>query len=589
MQPSSHYNNVHCDNINSRVNSNANSGVNNSSANNDSINNSTDNNSASSSWWRGAVIYQVYPRSLKDSNGDGIGDLPGIISKLDYIASLAVDAIWISPFFKSPMKDFGYDISDYRAIDPIFGTLEDFDELIQQAHARGIKIIIDQVLSHTSDQHQWFIESRESKDNPKSDWYVWADASPDGTPPNNWLAIFGGSAWEWDSRRCQYYLHNFLKSQPDLNYHCPAVRDHILQEVEFWLKRGVDGLRLDAINFCFHDKELRSNPPKPIEERKGRGFREDNPYAFQRHIYDNTRPENIAFLESLRALMNRYPGSVTLGEISAEDSLATMAEYTEGHSRLHMAYSFELLVDKLSANYIRETVETLEKNLAEGWPCWSIGNHDVVRVMSRWGGSSPSPSMAKMLNTLLLSLRGSVCTYQGEELGLTEAIIEQHQLQDPYGVTFWPRFKGRDGCRTPMPWQAERRNAGFTCDEATTWLPLAPAHHPIAVDVQERDSHSVLNSFRQFMVWRKKQPALLWGDIRFLPAPDNILMFERRYQQQPIHQQTIVAAFNVSNASVEVEIAAGSYLLILDGFEVSSYNKKHLLLAPWSSVFMLID
>ena len=362
-------------------------------------------------WWRGAVIYQVYPRSMMDANNDGIGDIPGIISKLDYIASLGVDAIWISPFFKSPMKDFGYDISDYRAIDPIFGTLANFDELIAKAHGRGIKIIIDQVLSHTSDQHAWFAQSRESRSNPKSDWYVWADPNPDGTPPNNWLSIFGGSAWEWEPRRCQYFLHNFLKSQPDVNFHCAEVRQQILDEVEFWLQRGVDGLRLDAINFCFHDQELRSNPVKPEAERKGRGFSVDNPYAFQKHIYDNTRPENIAFLESLRALMDRYSGTVTLGEISADDSLKTMAEYTEGNARLHMAYSFELLVDKLSGAYIRATVETLEQNLAQGWPCWSIGNHDVVRVMSRWGGDHQSPQLAKTLNSLLLSRRGSACIW----------------------------------------------------------------------------------------------------------------------------------------------------------------------------------
>jgi alpha-glucosidase len=534
-------------------------------------------------WWRGAVIYQVYPRSLMDSNDDGIGDLPGIISKLDYIASLGVDAIWISPFFKSPMKDFGYDISDYRDIDPIFGSLSDFDALITQAHARNIKIIIDQVLSHTSDQHAWFAESRESRDNPKADWYVWADANEDGTPPNNWLAIFGGSAWEWEPRRCQYYLHNFLKSQPDLNYHCAQVREHILQEVEFWLKRGVDGFRLDAINFCFHDKELRSNPYKPTAERKGRGFREDNPYAFQRHIYDNTRPENIAFLETLRALMDRYPNSVTLGEISAEDSLKTMAEYTEGNSRLHMAYSFELLVDKLSASYIRETVETLEKNLSEGWPCWSIGNHDVVRVMSRWGGAEASPALAKMLNRLLMSLRGSVCSYQGEELGLTEAVIEQHQLQDPYGITFWPRFKGRDGCRTPMPWVAEQHNAGFS--KAHTWLPIAPAHVAVAVNVQEQNAYSVLNAYRQFMQWRKQQPALLWGSIQFENSPENTLVFVREFEQQKM-----LVAFNFTRDAVPVCIAAyaNAQLLDIKSGDESVVVEGNLLLAPYGSAFLVV-
>ncbi|WP_347332680.1 alpha-amylase family glycosyl hydrolase [Marinimicrobium locisalis] len=465
-------------------------------------------------WWRGAVIYQVYPRSLMDSNADGIGDIPGIIAKLNYIASLGVDAIWISPFFKSPMKDFGYDISDYRDIDPIFGTLEDFDRLVEQAHAQGIKIIIDQVLSHTSDQHAWFEQSRQSRSNPKADWYVWADPREDGTPPNNWLSIFGGCAWEWEPRREQYYLHNFLKSQPDLNFHNPDVQSQILEEVEFWLKRGVDGLRLDAISFCFHDQQLRDNPAKPREERKGRGFSEDNPYAYQYHYYNNDRPENLPFLESLRALMDRYPGSVTLGEISTEDSLATMAEYTKGNERLHMTYSFELLVDHFSTEYIRQTVETLESRLSEGWPCWAIGNHDVARVMSRWGGAEQPDALAKLFNALLLSLRGSVCVYQGEELGLPEAEIQKHELQDPYGIAFWPRFKGRDGCRTPIPWEANQANAGFS-NAPSTWLPVPAAHYPKAVGIQENDPASILNAYRRFVVWRKSQPALRNGDIHF--------------------------------------------------------------------------
>jgi len=511
-------------------------------------------------WWRGAVIYQVYPRSLMDSNADGIGDLPGIISKLDYIASLGVDAIWVSPFFKSPMKDFGYDISDYRDIDPIFGQLSDFDQLTHEAHARGIKVIIDQVLSHTSNQHDWFQESRQSKDNPKADWYVWADPKPDGTPPNNWLSIFGGGAWEWEPRRGQYYLHNFLKSQPDLNFHNPEVRAEILDEVEFWLKRGVDGLRLDAINFCFHDPELRDNPPKPVEKRKGRGFTEDNPYAFQYHYYDNTRPENLDFLQSLRQLMNRYPGSVTLGEISSEDSLGTMAEYTSGDTRLHMAYSFELLVENFSTRYIRQTVETLEQGLSEGWPCWSIGNHDVVRVMSRWGGKQRPRDLAKLFNAMLLSLRGSICSYQGEELGLCEARIDQEQLQDPYGIAFWPMFKGRDGCRTPMPWQKNAQHAGFS-EAKTTWLPVPPEHRERAVDQQREDENSVLNAYCQFVHWRKLQPALRGGDIRFMDTPEGLLAFAREHPEQ-----RLLVALNFSDQATQLDIS---------GFELDGLSCGH--------------
>lgn len=531
-------------------------------------------------WWRGAVIYQVYPRSLMDSNADGIGDLPGIISKLDYIASLGVDAVWISPFFKSPMKDFGYDISDYRDVDPIFGNLADLDNLIDEAHKKDIRIIIDQVLSHTSDQHAWFQESRQCTKNPKADWYVWADPSPDGTPPNNWLSIFGGCAWEWEPRRGQYYLHNFLKSQPDLNFHNPEVRAEILGEVEFWLKRGVDGLRLDAINFCFHDPELRDNPYKPKEKRKGRGFKEDNPYAFQYHYYDNTRPENIGFLESLRQLMDRYPGSVTLGEISSEDSLQTMADYTSGDSRLHMAYSFELLVDRFSPEYVRETVETLENGLSEGWPCWSIGNHDVTRVMSRWGGEHRPDALAKLFNAMLLSLRGSVCSYQGEELALTEAEIRQPELQDPYGIAFWPMFKGRDGCRTPMPWQHQKMNAGFSASEAT-WLPVPDTHKERAVDLQDKDGASVLNAYRKFVHWRRTQPALRLGGITFLQAGEDTMVFIRYYEEQ-----RVLVAMNFSAHEAPVECPEPiEQILTGHGLATPDEAGPHFTLPPYGVLY----
>ncbi|MFB2803179.1 alpha-glucosidase [Shewanella seohaensis] len=495
-------------------------------------------------WWRGAVIYQIYPRSLLDTNGDGVGDLRGIITKLDYIASLNVDAIWISPFFKSPMDDFGYDISDYREVDPLFGSMQDFDELIEKAHQRGIKVIIDQVLSHTSDQHAWFCESRESRTNPKADWYVWADPKEDGTAPNNWLAIFGGCAWEWEPRRQQYYLHNFLRSQPDINFHNPEVRQAVLDNVEFWLKKGVDGFRLDAITFCYHDEQLRDNPAKPKDKRQGRGFSEDNPYAYQYHYYNNDRPQTILFIEELRQLINRYPGAVTLGEVSAEDSLAVMAAYTKGEDRLHMAYSFELLTDDYSAAYIRQTVEALEASIGDGWPCWAIGNHDVQRVASRWGRGKQTHDMVKMLNAMLSSLRGSVCSYQGEELGLTEAPIEYHELQDPFGKTFWPMFKGRDGCRTPMPWEQHADFSGFS--QVTPWLPVADAHRALAVDVQEADPASMLQGYRQFLAWRKGYPILIEGEIEFCDAPEPLLVFVRT-----LGEQKLLVCFNLLDQEIE--------------------------------------
>ncbi len=499
-------------------------------------------------WWRGAVIYQIYPRSFLDTNGDGVGDLPGIVDKLDYIASLGVDAIWIAPFFRSPMADFGYDIADYREVDPLFGTLADFDALLAKAHRLGLKVMIDQVLSHTSIAHEWFRQSRENAANAKADWYVWADAREDGTPPNNWLSIFGGVAWRWEPQRRQYYLHNFLAAQPDLNFHNPAVRAAVLDNLRFWLDKGVDAFRLDAINFCFHDAKLRDNPPKPANLRTGRGFSPDNPYAFQYHYYNNTQPENLAFLEELRKLSDRYADVALLGEISSEDSLATMAEYTHGH-RLHMGYSFELLTDDFSAAYIRSTVEALEAKLDSGWPCWAISNHDVERVLSRWGGAQPSPHLPPLLTALVASLRGSVCIYQGEELGLPEAKVPFHALQDPYGIAFWPNFKGRDGCRTPMPWK-DGNCAGFS--DAKPWLPIADAHRALAVSKQEADPDSVLQAFRGFMRWRKTQPALCLGDIRFLDAPEPVLAFARAHAGE-----TVFVAMNLGAAATSLSIPSG--------------------------------
>ena len=513
---------------------------------------------AGHNWWRGAVIYQIYPRSFLDTNGDGVGDLPGILARLDYIASLGVDAIWISPFFTSPMADFGYDIADFRGVDPLFGTLDDFDRVLAKAHALGLKVMIDQVLSHCSVDHAWFQESRQSRDNPKADWFVWADAKPDGTPPNNWLSIFGGVAWTWEPRRCQYYLHNFLSSQPQLNFHHPDVRAAQLDNLKFWLDRGVDGFRLDSINFPFHDAQLRDNPAKPPELRTGRGFSADNPYAFQYHYYNNTQPENLGLLEDVRALLDRYPDAGALGEISSEDSLATTAEYCT-HRRLHMGYSFELLTPDCSPAYIRGTVEALEAKMTEGWPCWAISNHDVQRAVTRWGGDDADDALARQLVALVCSLRGSVCLYQGEELGLPEADVPFEALQDPYGKAFWPNFKGRDGCRTPMPW-TDAPGAGFSAGEP--WLPVPQAHRARNAEVQARDPGSVLNAARAFLAWRKTQPALVEGTIHFLDAPPQVLAFVREHAGQ-----RLLVAFNLSPTAVEWTLPMPATVLPMPGVD----------------------
>ena len=399
-------------------------------------------------WWRGAVIYQIYPRSFQDDTGDGIGDLRGITRRLPYIASLGVDAIWISPFFTSPMKDFGYDVSDYCDVDPMFGTLADFDALVHAAHVHGLKVMIDLVLSHSSDQHPWFGESRADRYNDKANWYVWADAKPDGTPPNNWLSIFGGSAWSWDARRCQYYLHNFLVSQPDLNFHEPKVQDALLDVARFWLERGVDGFRLDTINFYTHDAQLRDNPPLPVEARNASIAPAVNPYNHQEHLYDKNRPETLEFLRKLRALMDPY-GAAAVGEVGdAQRGLEIMGEYTAGDDLVQMCYAFELLSgEQPDAAHVAEVMDHVARVASDGWACWAYSNHDVVRHATRWNLTEDAQ---RLFATLLMCLRGSACIYQGEELGLTEASVAFDDLQDPYGIEFWPEFKGRDGCRTPM-------------------------------------------------------------------------------------------------------------------------------------------
>ncbi len=501
-------------------------------------------------WWKKAVFYQIYPRSFMDRNDDGIGDLAGITDRLHYVADLGVDAIWISPFFQSPMKDFGYDVSDYRLIDPIFGHNEDFDFLIERAHQLDLKVIIDMVCSHTSTDHPWFVESRLSKTNRKADWYVWADPKPDGTPPNNWQSIFGGPAWTFDTRRGQYYMHNFLKEQPDLNYHNKEVQKQILSEFHYWLERGVDGFRLDVVNFYYHDGDLRDNPPRSLDNFST-GVQVDFPYPYtmQSHIYDKSRPENIEFLKKLRILMDRYPYKMTLGEIGDDDPFKLTNEYTAGSKVLHTAYNTHLMsgkLEELTSDLIEVPCREFEKEAQDAWPSWAFSNHDVVRSVTRWGKSiRDTKSFAIMLNKLLLSLRGTPFIYQGEELGLPEADISFEQIQDPWGKVLWPEWKGRDGCRTPMPWSAEGLHAGFSESlDVHTWLPIPHDHLIRAVDIQEKDENSVLNETRRFIAWRKETPVLQEGKIEFLKTGnDKILGFIRSNKKNKLR-----CLFNLSEA-----------------------------------------
>jgi alpha-glucosidase len=471
-----------------------------------------------------------------------------------------VDIVWLSPFFKSPQKDFGYDISDYCDVDPLFGTLADFDALIAKAHSLGLKIMIDQVMSHTADAHPWFVESRSSRNNPKSDWYVWSEPLADGNPPNNWLSVFGGSAWQWDTRRKQYYMHNFLVSQPQLNFHNPEVQQAHLDALRFWLERGVDGVRMDACVFHFHDRQLRSNPPALVRDTST--VTDVNPYGMQAHIYDKTQPENIAFLQKVRALLNEF-GAVSIGEVSSDDALAQMAEYTEGGDKLHMAYSFNLLTPEFSSAHIRKQVEEFNARVKDGWASWSVGNHDAIRVATRWASGGATPALSKLVLAMQLSLKGTPCLYQGDELALPEADVPFELLQDPYGITFWPEFKGRDGCRTPMPWTAQAPNAGFT--SGTPWLPVPAEHLPLAEEVQDKDPASMLNFQRRIIHWRRTMPQITRGEIVFFDVPEQALALRRDLPGYP----SVLAVFNVTNAPLTFEWpeAAGATKLEGHGLE----------------------
>lgn len=536
-------------------------------------------------WWRGGVIYQIYPRSFQDSNGDGIGDLPGITQRLEHIAALGADGIWLSPFFKSPMKDFGYDVSDYCDVDPMFGTLDDFRALVARAHALGLKVMIDQVLSHCSDQHPWFVESRSSRDNAKADWFVWADAKDDGSPPNNWLSIFGGSAWQWDTRRCQYYLHNFLTSQPDLNFHNPAVQDALLDTVKFWLDLGVDGYRLDTANFYFHDAQLRDNPGKgaPDPSKPDPAVNPYNPYAWQRHLYDKSRPENLPFLQRLRALLDRYPDTTMVGEIGDDDGLARVAEYTAGGDKLHMAYCFDLLGPLKDAPFLHGVLSRFNQIVGDGWPCWALSNHDCERSATRWGGPNPDPRQLRLMAAFQTSLRGTVCLYQGEELGLPEAQLAYEELQDPYGITMWPEFKGRDGCRTPMPWSADAPQAGFST-AGKTWLPVAAPQRALAVDRQQGRADSLLAFFTQLLHWRRQQPALIHGTLDLLPQDPQVLAFIRADGPQ-----RLLCAFNFSDRPATLALPAGwtgATPLTGSGLQGARVEGATLHFEPWGGLHL---
>ncbi|MBI1365455.1 MAG: DUF3459 domain-containing protein [Alphaproteobacteria bacterium] len=510
-------------------------------------------------WWRGAIIYQIYPRSFRDSNDDGVGDLKGVADGLEYVASLGVDAIWLSPFYVSPMHDFGYDVSNYRDVDPIFGTLADFDRVVDRAHRLGLKVIIDQVYSHTSDQHAWFAESRLDRMNAKADWYVWADAKPDGSPPNNWLSVFGGSAWTWDGRRGQYYLHNFLTSQPDLNLHNPEVQDALLDVARFWLDRGVDGFRLDAINFGMHDPLLRDNPPSP---RDGRTFA--RPYDMQSHIYNMSHPDITKFLERVRSVTDEYGDCFTVAEVGGPEPLAEIKAFTENGKRLNSAYGFDFLyAQELTPELPRRALSAWTGAPNEGWPSWAFSNHDAPRAVSRWSKPEDRLKSSKLLTLLLVALRGNAFIYQGEELGLPQAHVSFEDLKDPEAIVNWPQTLGRDGARTPIPWRSDAPNGGFS--SVRPWLPVDPEHIPLAVSQQETDPNSTLNFVRRAIEIRRTTPALRYGDVEFLDSPENVLAFARK-----LEDSTVICVFNLGGSAASFSPGSGKRSILLTTSDASS-------------------
>lgn len=499
-------------------------------------------------WWRGAVLYQIYPRSFADSNDDGVGDLKGITQHLDHVASLGVDGVWLSPFFTSPMKDFGYDVSDYCDVDPIFGTLADFDALIARAHALGLKVVIDQVFSHTSDEHPWFTDSRASRNGDHADWYVWADAKPDGSPPSNWQSVFGGPAWTWDARRGQYYMHNFLASQPQLNVRNPAVQDALIAAARFWLDRGVDGFRLDAINFAIHDPSLRDNPP--IQDGKKR----TRPFDFQDKIYNQSHPDIIGFLNRIRALTDSYEGRFTVAEVGGDHADREMKEFTAGNDRLHSAYGFlYLYADTLKSELIGVGDGMWPDQQGEGWPSWTFSNHDAPRAVSRWAKGRDEKAFSEMALLLLMCLRGNVFVYQGEELGLPQAEVPFERLVDPEAIANWPETLGRDGARTPIPWVASAPNAGFSTVEP--WLPVDPRHLSLAVDAQEADPTSILHAARRIIALRQAHPALRTGGLETESAGDLVVF--RRFERAEGGER-LLCVFNLGFEAVDWSAPAGT-------------------------------
>lgn len=500
-------------------------------------------------WWKGAVVYQVYIRSFFDTNGDGQGDLPGVLAKLDYIQSLGIDCIWLSPVHPSPNRDWGYDISDYEGIQHDYGTMADFQAVIDGAHQRGLKVILDEVLCHCSDEHPWFREALDAA-SAKADWFVWADPKPDGTAPNNWLSVFGGPAWAYRPERRQHYHHKFLRTQPKIDWRNPAAREACMKVMDFWLDKGVDGFRLDVANAYLHDPSLTDNPA--VEER----FRDERYWSdasqMQRRLYEANNPDNITALDEIRRRVEAHgPDRWVFGEFSEEPQRS--GAYAASDEGLHAGYTFNMLLAKTySPAFVKANYATLAA-YPRHWPCASFSNHDVPRTAQRFATTAADrPAIAQLMLALLLSLKGVALMYMGEELGLPDGDLRRDQLRDPVGDLYYPDNKGRDGCRIPIPW-TEGANHGFS--SGVPWLPAVPEHNGLSVATQSADPASTLNVLRQLTAARKGSGPLKWGDITFLDLRDPILGFTRSHAGE-----TVTCLFNMSDAAVDVP-AVGAFIL----------------------------
>ena len=503
-------------------------------------------------WWQRGVVYQVYPRSFADSDGDGVGDLPGIIAHLDHLESLGVDAIWLSPIYPSPGRDLGYDVADHAAVDPLFGTLEDFERLVADAHGRGMAVILDLVLNHTSDLHRWFVDSRLSRTSDHADWYLWRDpagwrrARP--LPPNNWQSFFGGSGWTWEPRRGQFYFHTFLAEQPDLNWRHPPVREAQLAMVRGWLARGVDGFRLDVINTLFKHPDLPSNPRRIA---RSPAFGSLRAWSRQVHLHDRNQPELAAFLAEFRSIVDAAPGRMTVGELF-DDQPEVAASYAAAR---HLMFDFGLLAQPWEARRIAAAVERIETAFGPGrWPAVVLSNHDQPRQATRFARGPGRDSVARAAAVLLLTLRGTPFLYYGEEIGLGDVTIPRAEIIDPPARRYWPLrlWWNRDQCRTPMPWRPGP-NAGFTTGRP--WLRMTPDAQTRNVALEAADPNSVLAAYRRLIALRRTLPALQTGSFRWLARTDDVLGYAR---ETAVPSETVVVAINVRDRAAEVSLDDGS-------------------------------